>query len=213
MDIYIKWDNDSKSIQIPILPESFAIEDSMNNTTINIHNLGDINLKGKRGLYGLSFESFFPDQKYGFERGIHHDPYDYYIKKLKDLFENNTTLHVVITETNINGHFTIESLTYGHSEKTKDVNYSIGFREYRSLSTTSDGSSKSGRVSKTKETKTVSWKKGDTWQRVTKTVLGSSKTYKAQKKNNKSVVKKAMKKHPKKKEKDALVGYKVVIKA
>lgn len=212
MDIHIRWNNDKKSIQIPVLPESFEIEDSNNDTVVTIHNLGDINLKGKRGLYGLSFESFFPAQEYDFEHGTHHDPYDYYVANLKSLFENNTTVHVIITETNINGFFTIESFTYGQSEKTKDVDYSLSFREYRSISSTSNGTSKRGRANKGVSTKTVTWKKGDTWQKVTKKVLGSSKTYKKQKKNNKAVIKKAKKKHPKKKEALALVGYKVVIK-
>lgn len=212
MNIYIKWDNDSRSIQIPILPESFEIEDSINNSTVTIHNLGDINLKGKRSLYGLSFDSFFPAQKYGFAKCPFKDPYDHYIKKLKNLFESNTTLHVIITETNINGHFTIESFAYGHDEKTKDVHYTLAFREYRTIKSVSAGTSKAGRTNKGVTKKTVTWKKGDTWQKVTKKVLGSSKTYKTQKKNNKSVISKAKKKHPKKKEKDALVGYKVVIK-
>lgn len=212
MNIYIKWDNDSRSIQIPILPESFMIEDSMNNTTVTIHNLGDINLKGKRGLYTISFDSFFPAQKYGFAKCTYKDPYDHYIKKLKNLFESNETLHLIITETNINAHFTIESFSYGHDEKTKDVQYSISFIEYRTIKTTAVGSSSKARTSKAVKAKTVTWKKGDTWQKVTKKVLGSSKTYKTQKKNNNAVVKKAMKKHPKKKEKDALVGYKVVVK-
>lgn len=211
MDIFINWDNDSKSIQIPILPESFMLEDTMNNTTLTIHNLGDINLKGKRGLYILAFESFFPSQDYDFARCQFKDPYEHYIKKLKKLFEDNETLHLIITETNINSHFTIDSFSYGHDEKTKDVRYSLSFTEYRTIKSTSAGTAKA-RASKAVKSQTVTWKKGDTWQKVTKKVLGSSSTYKTQKKNNKAVINKAMKKHPKLKEKDALVGYKVVVK-
>ena len=70
-------------------------------------------------------------------------------------------------------------------------------------------------VRATKQVKTVThkWKKGDTWQKLAKSNLGSSKNWKNVRKANLSVVKKAKKKHPKKKEKLALVGYKVVIKA
>lgn len=218
MDIYIKWKNDTKSIQIPVLPESFELTETVNNTTVNVHNLGDINLKGKKGLNGLSFESFFPCQNYGFLHGnFKSDPYESYIAKLNKLLDDNETVHVIITETDINGFFTIESFNYGHSEKVKDIGYTISFKEYKTISSTS--ASGAGRDNKGKDTKSVKWKKGDTWQKVTKAVLGSSKTWKTQQKNNKSVVTKAKKdykkKHPKVKtikEATALIGYKVVIK-
>lgn len=211
MDIYIKWNNNKQSIQIPILPESFEIEGTNNNTTVTVHGLGDINLKGKRGLYSLSFESFFPKYELYCQRGSHHDPYTYYVKNLKALYENNTTVHVIVTETDINGYFTVESFDYGHDDKTKDVAYSLKFAEYRSVSATSSGTSKKGRTNKGAKTTTITWKRGDTWPKVTKRALGSSATSKKQRTNNKKVISKAKKKHPKKKEKEALIGYKVVI--
>lgn len=215
MVIHIKWNNDTNGVILPINPSAFRLSDTMNNTSVIIHNLGEINLKGKRALQSITLESFFPCQKYDFAQDSYHDPYDYYIKKLQKLFEDNTTVHLVITETNINGHFTIESFEYGHEEKNKDVAYSITLKEFREIGSTKAGSS---RVEKDKNTKSVTWKKGDTWQKVTKSVLGSSKTYKTQKKNNKSVIDKAIKAYKKKnkvkkvKEATALIGCKVVIK-
>ena len=127
MDIYIKWDSDKKGFLLPINPEGFELSDSMNNTSVIVHNLGEINLKGKRSLWTITLESFFPHQKYSFSRGAYHDPYEYYIKKLKKLFEKNTTIHLIITQTSINGFFTIESFTYGNKEKNGDVSYSLSF--------------------------------------------------------------------------------------
>jgi len=213
LDIHIKWNNDSQSILLPVNPESFILSDSMINTSVNIHNLGEINLKGKRGLQGITLESFFPGQPYNFAKGTFQDPYGYYVKNLKKLMEDNTTVHLIITETEINGFFTIESFNYGHEERNKDVAYSLGLKEYREIGSTSAGSSKSGkRVTKSKKATTVTWKKGDTWQKLTKQILGSSATWKTQKKNNKKVISKAKKKNKGKKENVALIGYKVVIK-
>lgn len=204
MDMYIKWDKDEQSIQIPVLPNTIMMSGNQNNTAVNIHNLGDINLKGKRGLYSVAIESFFPCQRYDFCRCKPLSP-DEYIEKITKLFEKNTTVHVILTESNINFYATIDNWSHGVSAGTKDVNYSISFTEYREL--------ESGkRNSKEAKTGSYTWKKGDTWQSVTKTKLGSSKTWKTQRKNNKSVIDKAMKKHPKKKEKVALIGYKVTIK-
>ena len=199
MVIHIKWDNDKKGIVLPVNPQAFKIANSMNNTSVMVHNLGEINLKGKRGLWSIvSMDSY-------------HDPYQHYIKMLKARFQANTTLHLVITETNINMYCTIESFEYGHEEKNMDVAYSLTLKEYREAEATPAGKPK--RVAKGKGTSSYKWKKGDTWQKVTKMKLGSSKKWKAVRKKNAAVIKKARRKHPKKKEKQALVGYKVVVKA
>ena len=123
MDIHIRWNNDAYGFIIPINPEEVMINVTMNNTSLNIHNLGEINLKGTRGLYSITLESFFPSQVYDFARGSYHDPYDYYVYKLQNLFEKNTTVHLVITETSINGYFTIENWNYGHRKITQYRNY------------------------------------------------------------------------------------------
>lgn len=229
MDIYIKWDSDKKGFLLPINPEGFELSDSMNNTSVIVHNLGEINLKGKRSLWTITLESFFPHQKYSFSRGAYHDPYEYYIKKLKKLFEKNTTIHLIITQTSINGFFTIESFTYGNKEKNGDVSYSLSLKEFRAIKSSSvsvkkkkttkkiyggsgaAGAGSSSRVTKTLQTGVYVWKKGDTWQKVTKKCLGSSETWKITKQRNATVIKKAKKKHPKKKENAALIGYKVVV--
>ena len=205
MDIYIKWNNDNDSLRIPVLPSSFELAGSQNNTSVNVHNLGELNLKGKRNLYTISFDSFFPCQPYEFCKCTPQSV-ESYIKTLRTLFENNTTIHLIITESQVNLYCTIEAFNHGMSEKVKDVQYSISFKEYRSVT---EGT----RVVKTVKDKTHKWKKGDTWQKVTKKYLGSSKKWKTVRKNNTSVIKKAKKKNKGKKEAVALVGYKVVIKA
>lgn len=152
MDIFIKWNGDKNEIKIPVLPSSFSLNGSVNNTSVIIQDLGEINLKGKRNLYSFGFNSFFPCQAYDFAHDTYKDPYEFYIKSLKTLFEGNTTVHVIVTETSINGFFTIESFSHGHSEKVKDVDYSLTFKEYREI----EGS---GRVGKEKKKTSIKWKK------------------------------------------------------
>lgn len=205
MDIYIKWNNDKDSLRIPVLPSSFELAGTQNNTSVNIHNLGELNLKGKRNLYTIGFDSFFPCQPYEFCRCTPKSA-ESYIKTLRKLFENNTTVHLIITESEVNMYCTIDSFNHGMAEKVQDVSYAISFKEYRSVT---EGT----RVVKTVSDKTHKWKKGDTWQKVTKKYLGSSKKWKTVRKNNTSVINKAKKKNKGKKENVALIGYKVVIKA
>ena len=221
MNIFINWDDDKESIQLPVNPESFDIESSQNNTSVVVHSLGEINLKGKRNLKGVSFDSFFPAQQYDFCRCACEEPYAY-IQKLEALLEDNTTLHLIITDTEINMQCTIESFSYGEAERNGDVYYSLNLKEYRVLKNTDVTANKTAnttikkaatkRTSKTVKSQSYKWKKGDTWHKVAKKKTGTSANYKAIRKQNKAVIKKAKKKYPKKKEKDALIGYKVVIK-
>ena len=205
MDIYLNWDNEEKSMLLPVNPSGFEISGSQSNTSLYIHNMGEINLKGKRGLYGLTLESFFPGKKYDFEHGKHHKPYEYYCKKLKALYERNETMHLIITGTNINMFCTIESFAWGEEDGSGDVKYNLQLKEYREVVA-------SKRTSTKKKQKTYTWKKGDTWPKVVKKALGSSSTWKTVRKANTTMIRKAKKKHPEAKETVALVGYKVVIK-
>lgn len=219
MVIHIKWDGNKKDMQLPVNPSSFTSDGSQKNTSLYVHNLGEINLKGKRGLYEVSISSFFPAQYYNFCKVKPKDPYDYYVKKLKRLYERNETVHLIITKTNINMYCTIESFSWGEKDRSGDVYYTISFKEYRAVKATS-------RNSKGSSSKSVTWKKGDTWQKLTKAALGSSSKWKTVKSANSAVISKAKKAYIKAYKKShknkapakvpeatALIGYKVVIKA
>ena len=56
------------SVSFPVSPSNFSVINPYNNTTVNINNLGDVNMLGKRGLSSLRFSSFFPSQSYTFFR-------------------------------------------------------------------------------------------------------------------------------------------------
>jgi hypothetical protein len=214
--MYIKWgkEKSNASIQFPVIPENYSLNGKQQNTSVNVHAFGEINLKGKRALASVSWSSFFPAQEYDFLHGTFKDPVKFYVVKLEDLMEKNTTIHLVIgNRLNIFG--TIESFTWGEEERNGDVSYSITIKEYRApgdgtrLKQYSDGS-----VS-------YVWKKGDTWKKVCKKQLGTNEAsvVKNNRKANKSVINKAIKAYKKKnpkvkkvKENTALIGCKVVLK-
>ncbi len=205
MEIYLCWNNDENQMLLPINPSSFKVTASQNNQSVYVHNLGEISLKGKRGLDGITLESFFPGQKYSFQHGAHHDPYKYYCAKLRKLLRENETIHLIITETNVNMFSSIESFAYGEADQSGDVSYALELKEYRMPATAK-------RISTKKKETVYTWKKGDTWSKVVKRHAGSSDTWKKVRAANQSVIRKAKKNAPKKKEADALIGYKVVIK-
>lgn len=227
MDIYIKWNNDTESIQLPVLPASFEVAGSQNNTSVNVHNLGEVNLKGKRNLFEISFSSFFPCQQYDFCKCEAMEP-SYYVQTLQKILEDNTTVHVIITDTDCNFFCTLESFDYDMKEKTMDVGFNVSFKEYRVVNpVTTQATVKNKKVKKprTKRTskevksKSYTWKKGDTWNKVAKHQTGDSANGSALKKINQKLIDKLSLAYYKKtktdkkiKMDDILVGQKVVIK-
>ena len=210
--MFIKWGTADKSgFKLPINPESYSVNGKQQNTAVNIHASGEINLKGKRALKTVSWSGFFPNQQYSFAKDTLKDPVTFYVTNLVNLLENNTTIHLIIgTRVNLFG--TVESFTWGENEQNGDVVYDISIKEQRTLDKTKDAVDNAS-------SKKYKWKKKDTWKKVTKKILGSNKTWKTQRKNNIKVINKAKKAYKKKhkkikkvKENVALIGYTVVIK-
>ena len=227
MKIWLKWSDDKKSIQLPILPSSFELSGSQGNTNVSIQNFGEINLKGKRGLYSISLSSFFPHEYYSICQCRPSKPYAY-IKRLKKLYERNETIHLVITGTDINAYFTIEEFSYGEADRSGDVNYTLALKEYRKLRNTAKKNKAAGdsvaapcllREARPVKSCKYVWKKGDTWQKVAKKKTGSSSNWKALKKQNRKLINKVSLKYRKQHPNVAkipvnalLIGKKVVVK-
>ena len=236
MDIYIK--DNKQVIQLPVLPASIEVQQSQSNSSVIVHNFGEVNLKGKRNLYSVSFSSFFPHEKYDFCKCEPLSAYDY-VDIFQTWLSNNETLLLTVSGTLISYHVTIEDFTFSEEDGSRDVTFSVTFKEYRNpyqldlidvltagisliKEITKNNTVKkvtTKRVSKTVTTNSYKWKKGDTWNKVAKKETGSSANGKALKKQNKKVINQAKKAYRKKhpnaktiKESVALIGKKVVIK-
>lgn len=167
MDIFIRWGkNDASGFKLPVNPSSYKIDGKQQNTSVNIHASGEINLKGKRALRTVSWSCFFPNRKYDFAQAKYHNPIDYYVKKLVTLMDNNTTVHLVLGES-INFFGTIESFSWGENEGNGDINYEISIKEQRTLG----GTSRNMSIFSDDYVVYV-WKKNDTWTKAYKKIWG-----------------------------------------
>lgn len=133
MEIYINVGKDR--LRLPILPESFQLTVDNLNKVVNVSSIGDINLIGKSGLKEISFSSFFPAQDYYFNEYNNPDKPFQFISKLEKWRESGKPVRVIITKTKINLEMAIESFSYGERDGTKDVYYTIEFKEYKRLKT------------------------------------------------------------------------------
>ncbi|MDE6994723.1 MAG: LysM peptidoglycan-binding domain-containing protein [Lachnospiraceae bacterium] len=113
-----------------VLPPEYELTSESNNTQVVINLLGEINLLGKRKLKNISFSSFFPAQKYSFcEYTTFPTPMES-VKRIETM-KNNGVMRLTMTGTPINIECTIESFTWGENDGTKDINFTLEFKEYR----------------------------------------------------------------------------------
>lgn len=220
-NIYIEYDKGR--VRLPVLPSEFEISATQGNTTVVIHDFGEINLKGDRGLYSISLSSFFPNEYYYFCKCEPKAP-SKYIKIFKELFEKNETVQLIITTTPINFFCTISDFAYSKNDGTGDINFTMKFTEYRECrnKTVKSKTTKARPAKKKKgggKKYTYTWKKGDTWAKVAKKETGFSTNAAYLKKINKKYIQAAKKKYCKihhvktVKDSRALVGYNILIDA
>lgn len=194
MEIWLKQKD--KSFRFAVLPPEYELTSESNNTQVVINKLGEINLIGKRKLKNVSFASFFPEQTYNFCQyttfPTPHESVD-----IIESMKNNGVLRMTMTGTPINMDCTIESFTWGENDGTKDINFTLEFKEYRKVKvvtkrkeevTDSIMEADTQRTSKTVESTTYIVVKGDNLSKIAKNLTGSSANWKAIYNQNKDVI-------------------------
>lgn len=192
------------SISIPVLPSEYKVQSKQNNQTENIIGIGEISLKGKRGLRSVSFSSFFPfrkDSSYC-RKGQILKPLQYVnaIERMKQL----GTVKLIITGSPVRMTCTIESFEWGENDGTGDIFYTLSLKEYRYVNATQSsviqdnaggesasaavhGNQETARTEPKVNTQEYIVKKGDTLTSIAKRLTGSS-NWKAIYSANRSVI-------------------------
>ena len=116
-------------IAFPVPVTQFSMQEKNNNTVVNINNIGDINLIGKKGLSEIKIDSFFPSQAYTFCTSNPDKPYGY-VSKIKKMMVSGKPLRIILTNTSVNIPCLIESFDYGERDGTSDIYFSLSLKEY-----------------------------------------------------------------------------------
>ena len=185
MDYYLSFNNNEERLRLPVLPSSFEVTIPHQNTTVNITELGEINLIGKTGLASMVIQSFFPNQDYPFcLYSGYPKPYEC-IKLLLKWKESGRPIRVIVTETPINYAMSIESLSYSEVDGTGDVYFTLELKEYKFIKTPAIGTSSQNTSTTPPTTREVKSppnsyvvKKGDTLWLIAKKLTGEGSNYK-----------------------------------
>jgi len=195
LEIWLK--QGKKNFRFAVLPSEYELTSESNNTQVIVNSLGEINLLGKRKLKNISFSSFFPKQKYSFCKYTTF-PTPKESVKLIEKMKNKGVLRLAMTGTPVNMDCTIESFVWGENDGTKDINFTLEFKEYRKVKVKT--TKKKEKVTKkvtpaatqraAKEVKSTTYTvvKGDNLSKIAKKLTGSSANWQAIYNQNKGVI-------------------------
>lgn len=142
MDIFLSVNNRQDVVKIPVLPESFDIKKSYNNTEFETVDGSMLLLIGAENLKEFSFSSFFPNRKNGAAPYIRNTSlWDWdYIYKIDSWYQNKLPMRLIVTyensDTPINIAVTVSSFDYNIS-RSGDLYYSISLKQIPLLGTDS----------------------------------------------------------------------------
>lgn len=198
MEFYLKANN--ITLRLPVNPESFERNIGANYDTETVTGLGDVAVYVSNGLSELTLEGMFPMQDYSFaEYKNIPNPYDYFVKNIKDWKNKGIPARLIITGTDINQEMYITNFKYGERYGPRDVYYSIDLIEYRSIevprlnnnvnnnaNNNADNSSRPTTNNATTTQRTHTVVRGDTLSGLSKKYYGKSNLYSKIQNANKS---------------------------
>lgn len=127
---YVVLTYNGESFTFPVTPGTFRNESGNNNSTVNVNALGEMNMIGTRKLETVSFQSFFPAQRYGFEVAPGPSP-NVCVQKIKQISRTKKPCRIAITGTAVSMTCTIEDFDHWEQDGTGDIYFQISLKEYR----------------------------------------------------------------------------------
>lgn len=135
MDIYLSTNDRKEVIRLPIIPAQIKIQSSMKNEIFETANLGDIKLIGLEGLKGTSLESFFPNNKYPYDKNTFKYKADYYVNLIEKWKSERIPIRLIISNTSLtfNKLMAIENFECGIEDGSGDIYYTLNLEEFKEI--------------------------------------------------------------------------------
>lgn len=133
IEFWLAFNNGAEKLRLPVPPQSFEVSTGMQNTTVTLQELGELNLIGRRRLKSITLSSYFPIRDDGLcqYRGFP-SPAEC-IDRIARWRESGRPIRLLIVgETfRMNEAMAIESFTVSQRKGPEDIYYSLELKEYR----------------------------------------------------------------------------------
>lgn len=182
MDIWLSFNNGAEKLRLPVLPATVGIQQGNNNTTVNITDLGELNLIGKSKLSAMSISTFFPKNYYPnfCQYSTFPDPFEC-VKMINNWRKSGKPIRVVVTETDINMACSVENFNHQIQDATKDVYYTLDLKEYifAAVENVINGQSTNTKQRENTQTTPATYtvKSGDSLWTISKKIYGDGSKY------------------------------------
>ena len=123
---------DDDRFELAVNPPELSVSQSSKDKTIDLLNVGEVNVPGNRGLIKISLSVFLPDENSPFYTGVKPEKIIQAVKKAKN---GKKTVRIIISGTDVNTRFTISSTNETYKEGQTDIYVSWMFTEDRDLNT------------------------------------------------------------------------------
>ena len=123
---------DDGQFELSVNPPEISVTQDNKDKTIDLLNVGEINVPGKRGLIRISLDTFLPDANSPFYTGTVPERIIQAVKKAKN---GQKSVRIIISGSDVNTQFTVSSMNEIYKEGQGDIYISWSFVELRDLNT------------------------------------------------------------------------------
>jgi len=132
--IYLSVDDGAQEIRLPVNPPEIEVETPGQGKTYRIVKLGEINSIQTPSLSEISFESFFPAQRYPFVVGTELLEPSSYVEMIDEWRRSRKIVRLIVTDgtVDINMLASIEDFTWREvAGAVGDIEYEMTLKQYR----------------------------------------------------------------------------------
>lgn len=129
----IWFNTDKRKVRLPVMPPSFTINGGTVETSFNLLGNGEASLYSGNKIQEGEISCFFPKQNYSFNE--YKDPADPYVfvKIFRTWMNSGQVVQFIITEGILSFPVRIVGFEYGEKDGTKDVYYTLKWKEVRQV--------------------------------------------------------------------------------
>jgi hypothetical protein len=137
VEIWLTFNNGEEKLRLPVIPQEYTVATGLESQRLNISELGEILLIGRRTLKEIALESYFPlkyDSNCQYRRFPSPAKCVAMIERWRD---SGRPLRLMIVAAGLpyNEAMAVESFEYGERQGPEDVYYTLSLAEYRFVKT------------------------------------------------------------------------------